>query len=323
MGAHRSAAGHGPGGQGPRRDRELTAGPCPEPPSAGGRVPRRRPGLKIAPFSSDRILKACEDPWPPSSSTFPPARRSASPFPAASTPAPRCTGCAARARFPTPTPPTSASPTSPTTTTSRAGRMQYGAEKARLIDCRAAARRRRHRRAAVRRLPHLDRRRDLLQHHAARPRRHRHDAGRRDEGRRRPHLGRRQHLQGQRHRALLPLRPARQPGPADLQALARPGVHRRARRPRRDVGVHDRRPASPTRCRPRRRTRPTPTCWARRTRPRTSSSSTSGIKIVQPIMGVAFWKDEVAVKREEVTRALRGRPAGRAERQRPSPTRSS
>ena len=73
-----------------------------------------------------------------------------------------------------------------------------------------AARRRGHRRAAVRRLPHLDRRRHLLQHHAARPRRHRHDAGRRDEGRRRPHLGRRQHLQGQRHRALLPLRPARQ-----------------------------------------------------------------------------------------------------------------
>ena len=49
----------------------------------------------------------------------------------------------------------------------------------------------------------------------------------------------------------------------------------------------------------------------------------TGITIVQPIMGVAFWKDEVAVKREEVTRALRGRPAGRAERRRPSPTRSS
>ena len=83
------------------------------------------------------------------------------------------------------------------------------------------------------------------------------------------------------------------------------------------------RPASPTRCRPRRPTRPTPTCSARRTRPRTSSSSTSGITIVQPIMGVAFWRDDVAVKREEVTRALRGRPAGRAQRRRPSPTRSS
>ncbi len=65
------------------------------------------------------------------------------------------------------------------------------------------------------------------------------------------------------------------PALQDLQALARPGVHRRARRPRRDVGVHDRRPASPTRCRPRRPTRPTRTCSARRTRPRTSSSSTA------------------------------------------------
>ena len=33
-----------------------------------------------------------------------------------------------------------------------------------------------------------------------------------------------------------------------------------------------RRPASPTRCRPRRRTRPTPTCSAPRTKPRTSST---------------------------------------------------
>ena len=93
--------------------------------------------------------------------------------------------------------------------------------------------------AAVRRLPHLDRRRALLQHHAARPRGDRHDAGGRDEGGRRPHLGRRQHVQGQRHRALLPLRPAREPGPADLQALARPAVHRRARRAQGDVRVHE------------------------------------------------------------------------------------
>ncbi len=37
--------------------------------------------------------------------------------------------------------------------------------------------------------------------------------------------GRRQHLQGQRHRAFLPLRPAHQPEPENLQALARPVVH--------------------------------------------------------------------------------------------------
>ena len=116
--------------------------------------------------------------------------------------------------------------------------LQYGAEKARLIDCRRAARRRRARGDAVRRLPHLHRRRPLLQHHADRPRRHRHDARRRDEGRRRQHLGRRQHLQGQRHRAVLPLRPARQSEPEDLQAVAGSGVHRRTRRPQGDVGVH-------------------------------------------------------------------------------------
>src|SRR5438034_1346742 len=50
----------------PRRDSELTAGPCPEPPSAGGQFLNGVQGLKIVPFCSDRILKACEDPWPPS-----------------------------------------------------------------------------------------------------------------------------------------------------------------------------------------------------------------------------------------------------------------
>ena len=41
---------------------------------------------------------------------------------------------------------------------------------------------------------------------------------------------------------------------------------------------------------------------------------TSGITIVQPIMGVAFWRDDVDVKREEVDGPLRGRPTGRTER---------
>ena len=120
----------------------------------------------------------------------------------------------------------------------RRAALQYGAERRAAGRLPAAARRRRPRRAAMRRVPHLDRRRPVLQHDAARPRRDRHAARRRDEGRRRPHLGRRQHVQGQRHRTVLPLRPARQPEPADLQALARPGVHRRARRPQGDVRVH-------------------------------------------------------------------------------------
>ena len=39
-----------------------------------------------------------------------------------------------------------------------------------------------------------------------------------------------------------------------------------------------------------------------------------GITIVQPIMGVAFWRDDVPVKPETVSSPLRGRPAGRDER---------
>ena len=46
----------------------------------------------------------------------------------------------------------------------------------------------------------------------ARPRGHRHHAGPRHARGRRRHLGRRLDVQGQRHRAVLPLRPARQPG---------------------------------------------------------------------------------------------------------------
>ena len=63
---------------------------------------------------------------------------------------------------------------------------------------------------------------------------------------RRRHLGRRLDLQGQRHRALLPLRPHGQPAAAHLQALARRRLRGPARRPRRDEPVaHRARPALP------------------------------------------------------------------------------
>ena len=39
-----------------------------------------------------------------------------------------------------------------------------------------------------------------------------------------------------------------------------------------------------------------------------------GIKIVEPIMGVAFWRDDVVVKPETVSDPLRRRPSGRAQR---------
>ena len=86
----------------------------------------------------------------------------------------------------------------------------------------------------------------VLQHHAAGPRGDRHPAGARHARGRRRHLGRRLDVQGQRHRAVLPLRAARQPGAADLQALARRRLRARARRPRRDEPVaHRARPALP------------------------------------------------------------------------------
>ena len=97
---------------------------------------------------------------------------------------------------------------------------------------------------AVRRVPHPLGRQDLLQHDAARPRRHRHAARARHEGGRRRHLGRRLHLQGQRHRAVLPLRPDGQPAAAHLQAVAGRRVRHRARRPQGDERVA-RRPGLP------------------------------------------------------------------------------
>ena len=101
-------------------------------------------------------------------------------------------------------------------------------------------------RAGLRRLPHPLRRADVLQHHAVGPRGHGHAARPRDARGRRRHLGRRLDLQGQRHRAVLPLRPAGQPVAADLQALAGRAVRRRARRAGRDEPVaHRARPALP------------------------------------------------------------------------------
>ena len=136
---------------------------------------------------------------------------SGSPSPAASTPRWRSRGCARRGRCPTPTPPTSASTTSPTSASVPGRAGAYGAEGARLVDCKAALVEEGLAALDLRRVPHQVGRPRLLQHHAAGPRGHRHAAGAGHAGRRGADLGRRLHLQGQRHRAVLPLRPARQP----------------------------------------------------------------------------------------------------------------
>ena len=99
--------------------------------------------------------------------------------------------------------------------------LAYGAGEGRDRRLSRAARCTRARRAPVRRVPRLERRQDLLQHDAARPRGHRHDARPRDARARCRHLGRRLDVQGQRHRALLPLRAPDEPRPSHLQAVAR------------------------------------------------------------------------------------------------------
>ena len=128
-------------------------------------------------------------------------------------------------------------------------------------------------RAPVRRLPHPDRRPPLFQHDAARPRRHRDTACPRDARARRRDLGRRLDLQGQRHRALLQIRPAREPRPAYLQTLAGQRVRLRARRPQGDERVARRPRACRTAPPSRRRTRRMRTCLVRPTRRRIWSCS--------------------------------------------------
>ncbi len=93
-------------------------------------------------------------------------------------------------------------------------------------------------RADLRRVPHQVRRPRLLQHHAAGPGGHRHAAGPGHARRRGADLGRRLHLQGQRHRAVLPVRAARQPGACGSTSPGwTPTFVGRARRPGGDVAV--------------------------------------------------------------------------------------
>jgi argininosuccinate synthase len=112
--------------------------------------------------------------------------------------------------------------------------------------------------------------------------------------------GRRQHVQGQRHRALLSLRPARQSLAAHLQAVARSAFIDELGGPQGNVGVHAARRLA----------------YKMSTEKAYSTDSNilgatheakdlehlnSGIRIVEPIMGVASWRAETAVKPEDVS----------------------
>ena len=110
--------------------------------------------------------------------------------------------------------------------------------------------------------------------------------------RRRRHLGRRQHLQGQRHRALLPLRAAGEPEPAHLQAVARRAVRRRARWPGGDERVPHRRASCRTATARRRRTRTDANIWGATHEAKSLEELGTGMDIVEPIMGVAHYDDD-------------------------------
>src|SRR5690606_12434418 len=157
-----------------------------------------------------------------------------------------------------------------------------------------------HRRPAMQCLPYFHRRRDVLQHHAHRPCGHGHDAGLGHARGRRSHLGRRQHVQGQRHRAFLPLRPADHPDLKiykpwlDQQFIDELGGRAEMSQYMQENGFDYKMSAE--------KAYSTDSNMLGATHEaKDLEHLDSGIRIVQPIMGVAFRKPEVEVKPEEVT----------------------
>ena len=122
------------------------------------------------------------------------------------------------------------------------------------------------------------------------------------------HLGRRLDLQGQRHRALLPLRAAHQPRAAHLQAVARRRLRGRTGRPRRDEPVaveHD----LPYRDSKEKAYSTDANIWGATHEAKTLEHLDVSLETVEPIMGVRFWDPAVAIETEDVTvRFVAGRP---------------
>ena len=200
--------------------------------------------------------------------------------------------------------------------------LQYGAELARAVDCTAPAGRGGPGRPGLRRLPHPLRRPRLLQHHAARPRRHRHDAGARDARGRRRHLGRRLDLQGQRHRAVLPLRPARQPrrcastsrGSTPTSSPSSAAAHEMSQW----LTEH----GLPYRDSQEKAYSTDANIWGATHEAKTLEHLDVSLETVEPIMGVQFWDPAVAIETEDVTDPLRAGPPGRRSTARRTTTRS-
>jgi hypothetical protein len=160
------------------------------------------------------------------------------------------------------------------------------------------------------------RRQDLLQHHPARARGHRHDAG----------AG---HARGRGLTSGATARPSRattssastatgcwRTRPAHLQALARRRVRLRAGRARRDERLaHERN--LPYRDSQEKAYSTDANIWGATHEAKTLEHLDVSLETVEPIMGVRIWDPSVAIETEDVTITLRPGPAGRDQRPRP------
>ncbi len=181
--------------------------------------------------------------------------------------------------------------------------LEYGAEKARLIDCRAPLVREGI--AALQSGAFHITTAGVTYFNAHHPHRARAVTGtmlvQRHEGRRRQHLGRRLNLQRQRHRALLPLRPPSQPRPQGLQALARPPPSIDELGGRAEMSAFMTKAGFGYKMSAEKAYSTDSNILGATHEAKDLELLTTSMKIVAPIMGTAFWRDDVAIKPEEIT----------------------
>ena len=201
--------------------------------------------------------------------------------------------------------------------------LEYGAEISRLVDCKTALVEEGLGALACGAFHIRSGGKHLLQHDPARPRGDRHAARAGDEGRRRRHLGRRLHLQGQRHRAVLPLRPARQSRAcaSTSRGSTRTSSPSSAAAPRCRRGSLEH--GFPYRDSAEKAYSTDANIWGATHEAKTLEHLDVSLETVEPIMGVRFWDPAVEIDDRGRHGHVRAGPPGRAQRRRVSPTRSS
>jgi argininosuccinate synthase len=108
--------------------------------------------------------------------------------------------------------------------------------------------------------------------------------------------------------------PARQPEPAHLQAVARPALHRRAGR-RKEMSEYLVAKGFDYKMSVEKAYSTDSNILGATHEAKDLEFLDKGLRIVNPIMGVAFWREDVAVQAETGDGRLRGGPAGVAQRQ--------